>query len=190
MVQEAGRCRRGRRAAGRARNRQGDDRGACARRRRAVGDRREGRRDRRGRRAARPDQGRRGRRAGRAGTGAPDKKQSTTAPIKAGADEIKPRAAGQAGEQHAKAIGDSQAAGMPAASSAEMPPSVRKLSAESGVDASTVAGLRQGRPRHQGRHDGRDRARRLARRRRCSRRPPPCRCARRRRPTTPRARSA
>ena len=40
------------------------------------------------------------------------------------------------------------------------PPSVRKLVAESGVDAVDGARLRQGRPRHQGRHDGGDRARR------------------------------
>ena len=39
-------------------------------------------------------------------------------------------------------------------------PSVRKLAAESGIDAATVAGHRQGRPRHQGRHAGGDRARR------------------------------
>ena len=52
------------------------------------------------------------------------------------------------------------------------------------------AGHRQGRPRHQGRRAGRDRARRRGRRRRCRRPPPRCRCARRRRPTMPRARSA
>ena len=52
------------------------------------------------------------------------------------------------------------------------------------------AGLRQGRPRHQGRHDGGDRARRRGADARSPSRPPPCRCARRRRPTMRRARSA
>ena len=75
------------------------------------------------------------------GTGAPDKKQSTTAPIKAGADEIKARPQDKLEMSTPKPSDDMpKAAGMPAASSAEMPPSVRKLSAESGVDASTVAG--------------------------------------------------
>ena len=71
-----------------------------------------------------------------------------------------------------------------------LPPSVRKLAAESGIDAVDRSGLRQGRPRHQGRHDGGDRARR--------RRADAGRAAGRRRagaravaaPTTPRARSA
>ena len=59
-------------------------------------------------------------------------------------------------------------------------PSVRKLAAESGIDPAAVAGHRQGRPRHQGRHAGGDRARRRAADagRRSLR--PPCRCARRR----------
>ena len=48
--------------------------------------------------------------------------------------------------------------------------------------------FRQGRPCHQGRHDGGDRAR-CSRPRRL-RRPAPRRCARRRRPMTPRAKSA
>ena len=52
------------------------------------------------------------------------------------------------------------------------------------------AGLRQGRPRHQGRHDGGDRARRRAADACCRNRRPPCRCARRCRRTTPRAKSA
>ena len=50
--------------------------------------------------------------------------------------------------------------------------------------------LRQGRPRHQGRHDGGDRTRRGVSRRRCRRPPPRSRSARRRPPTMPRARSA
>ena len=49
---------------------------------------------------------------------------------------------------------------------------------------------RQGRPRHQGRHDGGDRARRSSADAGRRSRPPPCRCARPRPPTTPRARSA
>ena len=40
-------------------------------------------------------------------------------------------------------------------------PSVRRLAAESGVDPGRRRRHRQGRPRHQGRHAGRDRARRL-----------------------------
>ena len=64
VVQAGWRCRRGRRAAGRARDRQGHDRGA-ARRPACSADRREGRRDGHGRRTARPDQGRRRRRAPR-----------------------------------------------------------------------------------------------------------------------------
>ena len=76
----------------------------------------------------------------------------------------------------------------PAASSMPMPPSVRKMAAESGVDPCQGRRLRHARPGHQRRHDGGDRARRRGadpgrRRRRC-------RCGRRRRPTTPRAKSA
>ena len=63
------------------------------------------------------------------GAGAPDKKQSTTAPIKAGADEIKQRPQEKLEMATPKPSGE-----MP------VPPSVRKLSAESGVDASGVAG--------------------------------------------------
>jgi 2-oxoglutarate dehydrogenase E2 component (dihydrolipoamide succinyltransferase) len=62
-------------------------------------------------------------------TGAPDKKQSTTAPIKAGEEEIKPRAQDKPEAQTPKPSGD-----MPVA------PSVRKMSAESGIEASTVPG--------------------------------------------------
>lgn len=61
--------------------------------------------------------------------GAPDKKQSTTAPIKAGADEIKPRAQDKVETSTPKPSGD-----MPVA------PSVRKMGAESGVDPAGVAG--------------------------------------------------
>ena len=78
----------------------------------------------------------------------------------------------------------------PAASppTCRLPPSVRKMAAESGIDAAQGRRHRHARPGHQGRHDGGDRARRRAadagryRRR--------CRCARRRRPTMPRAKSA
>jgi 2-oxoglutarate dehydrogenase E2 component (dihydrolipoamide succinyltransferase) len=62
-------------------------------------------------------------------TGAPDKKQSTTAPIKAGAAEVAPRAQDKVEQQTPKPSGD-----MPVA------PSVRKLGAESGVEPSTVPG--------------------------------------------------
>jgi 2-oxoglutarate dehydrogenase E2 component (dihydrolipoamide succinyltransferase) len=62
-------------------------------------------------------------------TGAPDKKQSTTAPIQAGAAEVKPREQDKPEAQTPKPSGD-----MPVA------PSVRKMSAESGIEASTVPG--------------------------------------------------
>jgi len=62
-------------------------------------------------------------------TGAPDKKQSTTAPIKAGDEEIKPRAQDKVVSQTPKPSGD-----------APVMPSARKMSAESGIEASTVAG--------------------------------------------------
>jgi 2-oxoglutarate dehydrogenase E2 component (dihydrolipoamide succinyltransferase) len=62
-------------------------------------------------------------------TGAPDKKQATTAPIKADAEEIKQRPQDKQESQTPKPSGD-----MPLA------PSVRKMAAESGVDPSGVAG--------------------------------------------------
>jgi len=62
-------------------------------------------------------------------TGAPDKKQATTAPIKADAEEIKQRPQDKQESQTSKPSGD-----MPLA------PSVRKMAAESGVDPSGVAG--------------------------------------------------
>ena len=52
------------------------------------------------------------------------------------------------------------------------------------------SGLRQGRPRDQGRHDGGDRACRRRADARSPSPPQPCRCARRRRRTMPRAKSA
>ena len=55
-----------------------------------------------------------------------------------------------------------------------MPPSVRKLAAESGIGRRQGRGHRQARPGHQGRHDGGDRARRRRSPRRCRAR----RCAR------------
>ncbi|MET0278827.1 MAG: 2-oxoglutarate dehydrogenase complex dihydrolipoyllysine-residue succinyltransferase [Pseudorhodoplanes sp.] len=67
-------------------------------------------------------------------TGAPDKKQSTTAPIKAGADEVKQRPQDKPESVTPKPSGDKPSGDMP------VPPSVRKMSAESGVDPSTVAG--------------------------------------------------
>jgi 2-oxoglutarate dehydrogenase E2 component (dihydrolipoamide succinyltransferase) len=73
--------------------------------------------------------GARGAAAAATTTGAPDKKQSTTAPIKAGEEEIKPRAQDKQEAQTPKPSGD-----MPVA------PSVRKMAAESGVEASTVPG--------------------------------------------------
>jgi 2-oxoglutarate dehydrogenase E2 component (dihydrolipoamide succinyltransferase) len=54
-------------------------------------------------------------------TGRPDQKTDTTKPIGAGPEEVKPRT-------------------KPAADDAPLAPSVRKMSAESGVDASTVPG--------------------------------------------------
>ena len=63
------------------------------------------------------------------GTGAPDKKQSTTAPIKAAAAEVAPRAQDKVESSTPKPSGD-----MP------VPPSVRKMAAESGVEPSTVPG--------------------------------------------------
>ena len=58
-------------------------------------------------------------------TGAPDKKQSTTAPIKAGPEETRSRAE----SSDAQPSGDKP-----------VPPSVRKMGAESGVDPATVPG--------------------------------------------------
>ena len=72
-------------------------------------------------------------------TGAPDKKQSTTAPIKAGAEEIKPRAQDKVEAQTPKPSSDKPSSDKP---SGDMPvaPSVRKMSAESGIEASGVPG--------------------------------------------------
>ncbi len=61
--------------------------------------------------------------------GAPDKKQSTTAPIKAAEEEIKPRAQEKLELATPKPSGDKPVA-----------PSVRKMSAESGIEAATVSG--------------------------------------------------
>ena len=62
-------------------------------------------------------------------TGSPDKKTGTTAPIKAGEEEVKAR-----GQDKPEAATPKPSGDMPLA------PSVRKLSAESGVDAATVPG--------------------------------------------------
>ena len=62
-------------------------------------------------------------------TGAPDKKQSTTAPIQAGAAEVAPREQDKPEAQTPKPSGDKPVA-----------PSVRKMSAESGIEASSVPG--------------------------------------------------
>ncbi|MGE3988371.1 2-oxoglutarate dehydrogenase complex dihydrolipoyllysine-residue succinyltransferase [Pseudorhodoplanes sp.] len=67
-------------------------------------------------------------------TGAPDKKQSTTAPIQAGATEVTPRAQDKQEAQTPKPASDKPSGDMPVA------PSVRKMGAESGVDPATVAG--------------------------------------------------
>jgi 2-oxoglutarate dehydrogenase E2 component (dihydrolipoamide succinyltransferase) len=61
--------------------------------------------------------------------GAPDKKTSTTAPIKAGEEEVKARSEDKSEAVTPKPSGDTPVA-----------PSVRRLSSESGVDASTVPG--------------------------------------------------
>jgi 2-oxoglutarate dehydrogenase E2 component (dihydrolipoamide succinyltransferase) len=63
-------------------------------------------------------------------TGKPDQKTSTTAPINAADEEIKPRVPPKADAQPKSKTADE----MP------VPPSVRKLAAESGMDASTVPG--------------------------------------------------
>ena len=62
-------------------------------------------------------------------TGAPDKKQSTTAPYQAGAAEVAPREQDKPEAQTPKPSGDKPVA-----------PSVRKMSAESGIEASSVPG--------------------------------------------------
>jgi 2-oxoglutarate dehydrogenase E2 component (dihydrolipoamide succinyltransferase) len=67
-------------------------------------------------------------------TGAPDEKSAKTKPIGAGPEHPTPR------EMPAAAVPMPKAAGSPAASSMPMPPSVRKLAAESGVDAGKVEG--------------------------------------------------
>ena len=100
--------------------------------------------------AARPDQGRRGRSPPKPRRGRPQRRP--TAQARAGAAPRRHRAAAAA------AAGD--------AADAPLAPSVRKLAAESGIDAGDGAGHRQGRPRHQGRHARRHRARRARSRRR------------------------
>jgi len=79
---------------------------------------------------------------------------------------------------------------VPKAPAADVPPapSVRKIAAETGMDAASVAGTGKdgGLPR---RYAGGDRARR-SRPTPSRHPPPPSRCARRRRPTMPHARSA
>ena len=185
MVQEARRSGGGRRAAGRARDRQGHHRGAGAGGRRARIDCRAGWRDGRGRRAARTDHRGCGRtvapsKATPAPTGRPDQKTSTTAPINAADEEPRPRVPPKAdGEPKSKLPADTPPA-----------PSVRKLAAESGVEpvdrrrapARTAASPRATCWR---RSNG------PQRRRPRSRNPPPrFRCARRRRRTMLRAKSA
>ncbi len=89
--------------------------------------------------------------AAASGTGAPDKKTSTTAPIKAGEDASrrarrtsrKQRRRSPSGDHAARAVGAQDVGGK------------RRRSVGR-------RRLRQGWPRHQGRHDGRDRARRVA----------------------------
>jgi len=67
-------------------------------------------------------------------TGAPDKKQATTAPIKADVEEIKQRPQDKQETHTPRPAADKPAGDMPLA------PSVRKLAAESGVDPASVAG--------------------------------------------------
>ena len=112
-------------------------------------------------------------------TGRPDQKTSTTTPIGAADEEPRPRV-----PPKADAEPKSKAPDMPLA------PSVRRIAAESGIGPGGRVRDRQGRPRHQGRHDGGDRARRGAADagRAVRRRDPGARAARR--PTMPRARSA
>ena len=151
-----------------------------------AGDRRQGRRDRRGRRAARRDQGRRqGAAAAATTTGAPDKKQSTTAPIKAGEEEIKPRAQDkvEAADAQARTL---RPTSLPAtcrsrrrcARCRRNPASRRPSVAGTGKDGRVTKG------------DMMAAIERAAAAPTPVRRLPPCRCARRRRPTTPRAKSA
>ncbi len=124
---KARRRRQGRRAAGRAGNRQGDARSQRAVRRRAGRDRRQGRRDRRARRGARPASPkapcRRGRRSRRAGRG-----RSAGARCRA-------RACRQ------RTVG----AGAPPS------PAAAKIAADRGIDVARRRRLRQGRPGAQGR---------------------------------------
>ena len=136
--------------------------------------RRQGRRHGRGRRTARPDQGRR-----RRGRRRSSRRAAATPPASRSR-----RAAARSGCRPSRRAAKAPPADAPLA------PSVRKLAAETGIDAASVRRHRQGRPRHQGRHAGGDRARRraadaggAARRRGPGR-------ARRRRPTMPRAKSA
>ena len=116
--------------------------------------------------------------------------------INDGAAGARPAAAAPAAKAAAAAPPPAAASPAPAPAAkvpppdAPLAPSVRKLSAESGARCVDRSGLRQGRPRHQGRHAGRDRegglradAGQSARRRRAG-------PQRRRPPTTPRARSA
>ncbi len=172
MVQESRRRGRGRRAAGRARNRQGDDRSAGAGRRRAQRDRRQGWRHGRRRRAC---------------SARSRKARRRAKPAAAPAAKAAPR------RRRRRRRSRSCAARLqppPKPPTAPLAPSVRKLAAESGVDAVDRSRHRQGRPRHQRRHAGGHRARRgAADAGRRDRGRGPGR-ARRRRPTMPRARSA
>jgi len=72
-------------------------------------------------------------------TGEPDTKSDKTKPIGAGPEQPALRELPKASEPMT-AGATPQAAGQPAASSMPMPPSVRKMAAESGVDAANVEG--------------------------------------------------
>ena len=79
----------------------------------------------------------------------------------AGAARPPPKPADAAdARQRARARAAAAPSPPPAAGDTPLAPSVRKIAAETGVDPATRRRLRQGRPRHQGRHDGGDRARR------------------------------
>src|SRR4051794_37121847 len=76
---------------------------------------------------------------GAVATGKPNEKTSTTKPIGAGPEEPRPKPAGQQAASP-QTPASQQAAPKPAPSDVPLAPSVRKLAAESGVDATTVPG--------------------------------------------------
>ena len=154
MVQESRRRRRGRRAAGRARNRQGDDRSAGARRRRAR--RRSRRRTARPSRSARCSARSRTARARRKLLPRPAPARPTRRPAPLRRSRPPRKCRSRARRTSRKRRRRSRRA---TCRSRRRCASCRPKAASM---PSTVPGSRQGWPRHQGRHDGRDRARRFA----------------------------